>query len=211
MYWSDANLIKILKNNGVIVMPTDTIYGIVGRADESSVINRIYNIRKRASDKPCIILIGDISELEKFSIKLSREQKKVTNKYWPGSFRQKHTFSQSPASQRQHSKKYVSASQPMSIIFSCESGKFKYLHRGTNTLAFRLPASEELRKLLKNTGPLVAPSANTEGLPPARNIREAENYFGNAIDLYVDGGELTGKSSKLIKLHKDGTESIIRE
>jgi len=211
MYWTDSNLIEMLKNNGVVVMPTDTIYGIVGRALNSATVNRIYEIRKRASNKPCIILIGDINELEKFSIHLSEKQKKVTNEYWPGSFGQKHAFSQFPASQRQHSKKYVSASRPVSIIFSCESEEFKYLHRGTKTLAFRLPAQEELRKLLIKTGPLIAPSANLEGLPSTRNITEAKNYFGQAVDLYIDGGELEGKPSKLIKLHKDGTESIIRE
>ena len=211
MYWTDSNLIEMLKNNGVVVMPTDTIYGIVGRALNSATVNRIYEIRKRASNKPCIILIGDINELEKFSIHLSEKQKKVTKEYWPGRLGQKHAFSQFPASQRQHSKKYVSASRPVSIIFSCESEEFKYLHRGTKTLAFRLPAQEELRKLLIKTGPLIAPSANLEGLLSTRNITEAKNYFGQAVDLYIDGGKLKGKPSKLIKLHKDGTESIIRE
>ena len=59
--WSDKNLIKTLKDGGVIVMPTDTIYGMVGRAEDISVVKRIYKIRKRNPDKPCIILISDIS------------------------------------------------------------------------------------------------------------------------------------------------------
>ena len=59
--WKDENLVKVLRENGVAVMPTDTLYGIVGRAESVSAVNRIYTIRKRNPGKPCIILIGDIS------------------------------------------------------------------------------------------------------------------------------------------------------
>src|SRR5204863_149383 len=68
--------------------------------------------------------------------------------------------------------------------------KFEYLHRGTNTLALRLPKDESLQNLLKKTGPLIAPSANVEGLPPAKNITDAKKYFGDGVDLYIDGGEI---------------------
>ena len=63
-------------------MPTDTIYGMVGRAQEEFVVNRIYTIRKRNPTKPCIILIGDISELEKFSVILTEEQKNKIKEYF---------------------------------------------------------------------------------------------------------------------------------
>ncbi|NMB92179.1 MAG: Sua5/YciO/YrdC/YwlC family protein, partial [Parcubacteria group bacterium] len=79
------------------------------------------------------------------------------------------------------------------------------------TLAFRLPADKNLRKLLEKTGPLVAPSANLEGLPPAKNIIEAKRYFEDLPDLYIDGQEISGKPSKLIKLQKDCSEIIIRD
>jgi L-threonylcarbamoyladenylate synthase len=85
------------------------------------------------------------------------------------------------------------------------------------TLAFRLPLSEDLRNLLLQTGPLVAPSANPEGLAPAKNITEAQNYFGppaqagNSVDLYIDGGEIVGKASKIIRLNDDGSVVVIRE
>jgi L-threonylcarbamoyladenylate synthase len=182
--WDNENLINVLGGGGVAVMPTDTIYGVVGRAQDISTVERIYKLKKRAPKKPCIILISDMSELDKFSIILSGEQKKVLQKYWPGS---------------------------VSIILDCAEEKFSYLHRGTKTLAFRLPAQESLQNLLKKTGPLIAPSANPEGLPPARNINEAKNYFGDNIDLYVDGGQIENKASKLIRLNKDGTADILRD
>lgn len=185
--WNDNKLIETLKNGRVAVMPTDTIYGIVGRALYASVVARIYEIRKRAPEKPCIILIGDISELEKFSVNLSTEQKEKIKEYW------------------------FDNSEPVSLILECDDESFSYLHRGTKTLAFRLPTLKELQDLLLKTGPLIAPSSNPEGLPPAKNIEEAKKYFGDEVDIYVNGGDLNGKPSKLIKLHKDGNVSIIRE
>jgi L-threonylcarbamoyladenylate synthase len=183
MVWNDENLTRILKQGGVVVMPTDTLYGIVGIADSVETVNRIYNVRKRNPDKPCIILIGGVSELEKFSVTVSKEQKEILTQNWPG---------------------------PVSIILDCEEEKFKYLHRGTKTLAFRLPASEDLQNLLKKTGPLIAPSANLEGFPPAQNISEAKKYFGDLVDLYVDGGEAKGNPSRVIKLKKDGAVEVLR-
>ncbi|OGI67814.1 threonylcarbamoyl-AMP synthase [Candidatus Nomurabacteria bacterium RIFCSPHIGHO2_01_FULL_42_15] len=180
--WNDENLTKVLKEGGIAVMPTDTLYGIVGSALNISVVNRIYEARKRAPNKPCIILIGEIGELEKFSITLSKEQKNIIKEF----------------------------KEPVSFILDCLDEKFSYLHRGTKTLAFRLPAQAGLQELLKETGPLVAPSANLEGLSPAQNIAEAKKYFGDKVDLYVDGGEIQGKASRIIKLNKDGSVEILR-
>lgn len=182
--WGDENSERMLKQGGVVIMPTDTLYGMLGQALNESTVNRIYAIRKRDPRKPCIILIGDINELEKFSVVLSEKQKQAIGKYWPG---------------------------PVSIVLDCSEEKLFYLHRGTRTLAFRLPAPQAFRDFLLKTGPLVAPSANTETFPPSDNVHDAEKYFGDQVDLYVDGGELSGKASKIIKLRKDGTADIIRQ
>ncbi len=172
-------------------MPTDTIYGIVGSALSKSVVERIYDIRKRAPQKPCIILIGDINELHEFSIHLSDKQKEKLEEYWSFDVTQD--------------------LRPTSIILDCNDYRFSYLHRGTKTLAFRIPLNLELRNLLKQTGPLIAPSANPEGLLPAQNIEEAKKYFAEAVSLYVDGGEITGKASKIIRLNSDGSTFTIRD
>ncbi|MFA4975797.1 MAG: Sua5/YciO/YrdC/YwlC family protein [Candidatus Paceibacterota bacterium] len=223
--WNDENLIKVLSRNGIVVMPTDTIYGIVGKALKKHTVERIYNIKKRNPEKPCIILIGNINELKKFSIVLLEEQKKILEKYWftpSGLFR---------ALSRE-----VEGFRPTSIILDCPNDEFEYLHRGTKTLAFRLPAPQTLRDLLLKVGPLIAPSANTEARLPSKNIKEAKKYFGdsvdpvrsrspqgdrstrfltraafNGVDLYVDGGELKSKASKLIKLNSDGSVIVLRE
>jgi len=191
MTWDDENLMVVLKKGGVAIMPTDTIYGLVGQAQNISTVNRIYSLKKRNPQKPCIILIGDIGELAKFSITLSPEQKNKIQECW--SFGDAQDF------------------QPTSIILDCEDESLTYLHRGTKTLSFRLPSLAPLRELLLETGPLIAPSANPEGLPPAKNIVEAKKYFGDSVDFYLDGNEVDNKHSKLIQLHKDGSESILRE
>jgi L-threonylcarbamoyladenylate synthase len=191
--WNNKNLIKVLKNNGIAVMPTDTIYGIVARAEDKPAVERIYKIRQRNPEKPCIILIGKISELKKFGVSLSQKQKFQLKKYWP--------LGRAQGFQP----------GPVSVVLDCKADKLKYLHRGTKTLAFRMPNIRELRDLLLQAGPLLAPSANLEALPPSKNITEAKKYFGHQVDLYVDGGEILGLPSKIIQLHKDGSVSIIRE
>jgi L-threonylcarbamoyladenylate synthase len=190
MEWNNEKLLKILKNGGVAIMPTDTIYGLIGQAENVATVNRIYNLKKRNPEKPCIILISDINQLENFSITLSEEQKNKLSEIW-------FTLSE--------------AEGPTSIIFDCPDDSFSYLHRGTKTLAFRFPAPQTLRDLITKTGPLIAPSANPEGLSPAENISEARKYFGNSVDFYLDGGIVSSKASKVIKLHKDGSINILRE
>jgi L-threonylcarbamoyladenylate synthase len=167
----------------VVVMPTDTIYGMVGEALNKYAVERIYKIRNRDLNKPCIILIGSLDELQKFNLTLSDAQiKKITD--W---------------------------AEPTSFIVDCAEEKFTYLHRGTKTLAFRLPKFLELRNLLIKTGPLIAPSANLEAQLPSEKIEDAKKYFGDSVDLYVDGGEIKAKPSRIIKLQKDGSVTIIRE
>jgi len=99
----------------------------------------------------------------------------------------------------------------VSVVLDCPHESLSYLHRGTKTLAFRVPAHASLRELLVKVGPLIAPSANAEALPPAKSISEAKKYFGNLVDLYLDGDLVTSKASKVIKLHKDGSVAVLRE
>ncbi|MDO8618952.1 MAG: L-threonylcarbamoyladenylate synthase [Candidatus Daviesbacteria bacterium] len=171
----NETLVKALKGGKIVVIPTDTIYGIVGSALIPETVEKIYKLRRRNPTKPCIILISDINELGKFNIKVSQVEKQLLQKIWPN---------------------------PVSVIFPCSDDKFTYLHRGTKTLAFRMPKNDELLELLRKTGPLVAPSANFEGEKQAETIEDARKYFGDNI-LYIDGGKLVGKSSTLIEFKND--------
>lgn len=88
-------------------------------------------------------------------------------------------------------------------------GAPSWLVRVGNSLAYRVPDNEALRQLLEKTGPLIAPSANPEGEPPAMSIDEAKDYFGEKVDFYVDGGRVTDDTpSKLYRLHIDHLERL---
>lgn len=172
-----------LQQGGVGVLPTDTIYGLVGSALLSETVERIYELRRRDPKKPMIVLISGIQDLEQFGIVLSAKLIEQLKKYWPG---------------------------PYSIILPTIDEQFEYLHRGSDRIAFRVPDKPELLLLLEQTGPLVAPSANMEGMPPARTIPEARRYFGTDIEFYIDEGELDQKASTLLEIDGDAVR-IIRE
>lgn len=166
-------IIPSIKRGGVAVIPTDTLYGIVARADNSAAVERVYNIRGRDPKKPMIVLIAEKNNLKVFNISLSSAQNKFLDQVWPGK---------------------------VSVVLSCADKKWKHLHRGGGTIAFRVPDHAPLRAFLKETGPLIAPSANPEGLPPAKTIEEVRAYFGDRIDAYCDGGVLSGPPSSVVSL-----------
>jgi L-threonylcarbamoyladenylate synthase len=118
-----------------------------------------------------------MQDIERFLVQLSNSQKTLCEKLWPGK---------------------------VSIILPCVHEQFAYLHRGTNSLAFRMPKANWLRKLIAQTGPLVAPSANPEGLEPAKTIKEARAYFGSRVDGYYSRlFPRLGKPSTLVELRNE--------
>jgi L-threonylcarbamoyladenylate synthase len=168
--------VEILKKGGVGVLATDTLYGLVGSAFSSEAVDRVYKLKQRDRAKPFIVLVSCIEDLEKFGIALTAKLIEKLKQYWPG---------------------------PYSILLPVASERFAYLHRGTHRIAFRLPDKKDLLEILQQTGPLVAPSANLEGMPPAQNIEEARNYFGANVDFYVDGGEFKNKASTILSFEGD--------
>ncbi len=179
----------LLAAGAVGVMPTDTIYGIVGSALEERTVERIYRLRRRNRKKPMIVLIAGTGDLRRFGIVPSPRAARVLRRVWPGK---------------------------VSVILPCPSRKFAYLHRGTGTVAFRMPASAPLRAFLARTGPLVAPSANIEGEKPARTPAEAKRYFGDRVEFYAAARGASKRSSAakpstLIALAKDGAVTVLRK
>ncbi|MFA6585432.1 MAG: L-threonylcarbamoyladenylate synthase [Candidatus Paceibacterota bacterium] len=175
---------KMLKEGEVGIIPTDTLYGIVAVALNEAAVTRVYALKGRSPAKPCIILISSIEDLALFSIVLSERRREVVSRYWPG---------------------------PVSIVLPCGPTVPEYLHRGTHTLAFRVPEDASLRQFLRESGPLIAPSANPEGVPPAENITEAQKYFDDHVDFYIDGGERTGAPSTLIALDEQDAITVLRK
>lgn len=176
-------LVNMLRCGQVGVLPTDTIYGLHTSIFHEDSIERLYRIQKRNTHKPMIILISSLTDLALFKIKLDKPSLKILQKHWPGK---------------------------VSVILPCPHDPFQYLHRGVKTLAFRLPKNKDLQALLKLTGPLISTSANPEGQPPARTIAEAERYFGDKVDFYVNAGPLKSSPSTLIEV-KSGKVTVLRQ
>jgi len=174
---------KILLEGKVAVIPTDTIYGLSSQALSETAVEKIYQIKQRKTSKPMIILIADIEDLALFGIETDEKVKKILEKVWPGK---------------------------VSAILPCSSAKFHYLHRGANTLAFRLPARADLRELIKATGPLISTSANLERSFPASTIEEVKKYFGGQVNIYIDEGRLNSIPSTLIWF-KNGEPVVLRQ
>ena len=173
--WNKA--LKILKKGGVIVAPTDTLYGILVKADNKKAVERVYKIKGRDKGKPCIVLITSLGDLKKFGLKLPKDGEvyRFLEHVWP---------------------------DKVSVVLPCPSPKWRYIHRGTKAIAFRMvsPKNKNLYSLLQKVGSLVAPSANPQGLEPARSLAQAQMYFKDSIDLYVNGGTRNIPPSTLVSL-----------
>jgi L-threonylcarbamoyladenylate synthase len=183
-----ATIIQRLGDGHIGVIATDTLFGLVGRALDKQAVEKIYTIKKRDTRKPCIILLGSFDQLNIFSMVIHERFQKLLHAIWPG---------------------------PVTVILRLEEEyheKFHYLHRGSGQLTFRFPQHEKLQNIISATGPLIAPSANPEGFPPATSIAEIKNYFGDEVDIYLDENNMpyTGKPSTIIKI-KNHQIHLVRE
>lgn len=179
----NQKIIEAIKNGQVGVIPTDTIYGLIGSALLPRAVEKIYQLRQREATKPFIILISSTADLKDFNIRVDSEDQKLLQKIWPN---------------------------PISVVLPCADKKFAYLHRGKESLAFRIPAQAKLRQLIAKTGPIVAPSANLAGQTPAETITQAKGYFGDHLAFYCSGGTISAPPSTLVSF-KNSHLTVLRE
>lgn len=78
------NILKIIKKDGIGILPTDTLYGLVASAFSKKGIDRIYKIKNRNKNKKLIVLISSLKDLAKFKININKKQEEVLKKFWPG-------------------------------------------------------------------------------------------------------------------------------
>lgn len=173
---TDPAVAQLMQRGAIGIIPTDTLYGIVASIDDKQAVERLYDVRKRDGDKPCIVLIARRDQITDTAAWLPTDWR-VTKHYWPG---------------------------PFSIVLPTTIKTPAYLNRGQPTQAYRLPDHPKLRVFLGRVGPVIAPTANMQGQPPARTLAEAQAYFGDGVDFYVDGGFLEGAPSTLIKTKNQG-------
>jgi L-threonylcarbamoyladenylate synthase len=171
---------EVLVAGGLAVMPSDTIYGIFCDAHNLQAIEHLYVVRKRDTHKPCIVMIESIDQLSDFNATISHEQKNFL-------------IAQSE-------------NQPTTFILEAPGDHLEHIHRKCESIGFRIPCQKNdrgraLLKVIKKTGPLLAPSANPAGQEPAQTTSQAKKYFGDTVGFYIDYGEpLTGHASQIIDM-----------
>ncbi|MDP2951013.1 MAG: L-threonylcarbamoyladenylate synthase [bacterium] len=191
---TSKEVIKIIKDGGVGVLPTDTLYGLVASVFSKKGVKRVYQIKKRNSKKPCIILIHSLDDLDIFGVKLTKNQETFLKTIWPDKVSVILEVGQG-RTEIGHRIGQEKGGRTLDRTF-----KMSYLKPLNKTLAFRMPKSVWLKNLLKSTGPLIAPSCNKEGKEPAQTIKQAKDYFASQVDFYFDKGKLKGEASTLIAL-----------
>jgi L-threonylcarbamoyladenylate synthase len=171
---------QILLDGGIGILRTDTLYGVVAKADNKEAVERVYQLKSRDESKSPIVLISSFEQtMDKIDDALFARLGNV----WPG---------------------------PISVILPSSHAP-SWIRRDNNSVAYRMPADEGLGMLIDATGPLIAPSANPEGQSPAMNIKEAQDYFGDTVDFYIDEGEVLDPTpSQLLRINSHGEVERLR-
>lgn len=177
-------LSDILKNDGLAVIPTDTVYGLVGDATNEDVINKIFDLKQREKEKPLLILVSSLDMLNHYVENISKIELKIINHFWPG---------------------------PLTIIFANKKNLSDTLTSGKKEIAIRMPNNKDLLNLInKLNKPIIATSANIAHKKTITSIDLLEDSIKNNIDYIYDGGYLENIPSTIIKV-SDNKVEIIRE
>ena len=162
-------VVEIFKNGGVIVFPTDTVYGIGCDPYNENAIKKIYEIKSRDKIKSLPVLAYSI-DIVKQIVMMDKLTEKIVEKYWPG---------------------------PLTLILKLKDQKLKKSLNLEDKIAIRIPNSECTLKLLKECNLVVGTSANVSGdssfTDPQKCIENLKNY-----DAFVDGGTITSKGESTI-------------
>lgn len=162
-----------MRNGGVVIYPTETVYGMGCIPSDPAAAMRICEIKGRA-EKPLPLICGDI-EMARKVVQFNVTAEKLAEAFWPG---------------------------PLMFILPSKVVYPMWVTHGKNTLGLRVPGAEVPRKLAQLAGGvIVSTSANISGEPPATTAKEALSKTGFKVDLVVDGGPSPGgKPSTIIDL-----------
>lgn len=167
-----------LKENGVVVFPTETVYGIGASALCAEACNRVYQIKNRPRDNPFIVHLGDLNFIQKIAYVNDDSYWSVIHKFSPGPIT------------------YILSKKDPSVFSS-----------GLATIGVRVPDLEITRNMLKTANlPIAAPSANLSGKPSITRFQDAVYVFNGLVDMILDGGDCkVGLESTVLDLSKKQT------
>ena len=177
---------EIIRNGGVVIFPTETVYGIGGNALNTETIKKIYEVKKRPSSKPLSILVKDKDEIEKYAQITSEIEKKIIDNFMPG---------------------------PITLVLKKKENIIpEIVTAGNDTIGVRIPNNNIIAQVLKSCSlPIAAPSANISGQPSSTKLEDVIDDFNGKVDAMIDGGECTEKVSSTVVQVVDGKVRILRE
>lgn len=176
---------QIIKNGGIAVFPTETVYGIgVNGLDENS-IKKLFEAKKRPFSKPISLLVNNIEMIEKVSKNISKQEYALIKTFMPG---------------------------PLTIILKKKDILPNILTANLDTVGIRIPANNIALDLIKYTGiPIATSSANISGEACCSNIEDIKICFGDNVDYYLDGTTNSINLPSTIVQIIDGIPHILRE
>lgn len=150
---------KILEKGGIVIFPTETVYGIGANAYDLDAVKKIYEIKGRKKDNPLIFHVANLNMLEEVAV-VSGNIIKIVNEFMPG---------------------------PLTLVLKSKIPK-KYTF-GLDTVAVRMPDNLIALKMIEHLSkPVVAPSANISGKPSATDFSHVFDDFNGKVDAIIDGG-----------------------
>lgn len=175
---------RVSETGNLLVIPTDTVYGIAADAFSASAVSALLAAKGRGRDMPPPVLVPRAETVFGLVDGVDERMLSLTARFWPG---------------------------PLTIIANTQPSLDWDLGDTHGTVAVRMPDDEYALALLGRTGPLAVSSANTSGEPAATSADEAMEMLGDDVDIYVDGGVRTsGISSTIIDLTSE-VPRMVRE
>ena len=173
-----------LQCGGVVVVPTDTVYGLAVRPQERGAVQAVYRAKGRPGGMHLPVLAAALDQVRALGVDVTDAAEALAARWWPG---------------------------PLTLAFGFDAGMARpdWL-AGRDEVAVRIPDHPFLRDLLRATGVLLVTSANPHGAPTARAAAEVAASLGDSVDLIVDGGELTEVPSTLVNV-RGGQAVVERE
>jgi L-threonylcarbamoyladenylate synthase len=169
------NIRSVLLEGGLVVFPTETVYGIGANALDPKAAKQIYSVKGRPIDNPLIVHIASMEQLPKLVTSISETAKTLMNVFWPG---------------------------PLTLIFEKSEIIPKEITGGLDTVAIRFPSNKIAQKVIEAAGvPICAPSANISGRPSSTLFEHVFSDLDGKVDIIIDGGKSTiGLESTVLDL-----------
>lgn len=173
-----------LEQGKLVVLPTDTVYGLAADAFSPQAVQNLLNAKGRGRDMPPPVLVASTQTLDALAIDIAPWLRSAVEALWPG---------------------------PLTVILRQQASLTWDLGDTHNTVAVRMPHDARALALLKQTGPLAVSSANTTGDPAAQTIEQAEEMLGGRVSVYLDGGPSSTAIPSTILDATGSTPRILRQ